>query len=1232
MASKVDISEIPTATVTNLAKPKKKRSGSKAIFSTSWKYPNVAFDESSKSRFEGVLVKWTVDMNVKSKVSVKAKKPKKGSVVKGVGYLSGLSAKSSKSYVKVYAGSNRTASSFTLTRKNYYPFKKSSTKYVKVYAVTKAKWSTNHWAITSKYVGKYPLSKTKAFVRACDKRAKGLALTKADKKVLKGRSTPILSKSIIVGRNSKRFPRGKSPVGARYVNSFSGKDIVAVSRYRPYVSGVGVLVQGWNSKTVKDSKRKPKWTDMVITQATYFNIARPSPPSVSYTVGGEATNHTLTFTLKSKDDGTISNERYDTYYELKKTYRFGTAVKSKSKTAVVAKGSNPKLEFKISRNPNSDVASQGYRSILGLKPDEYVRYTLTVYNRGFSGNSKKVTKTFTYARPHEVSIKSVTARGQQYQILFDVRDYVEGAKANKTAKDKALRKAHPSVRYTTKYTLQRLGNFRPTGTGYGSNVDSWSDGQWLTAARSQPSNEWTDVYTIGSGERVFLDQRFLASFEPFKRTYYRIMPENSIYGMVGTPSPPFVVPGYLKIPSASTEDAKFLSVTSTEDGQAIQAIVAFHKSRQTGKGTDQESFTYVNSNGTELSWDTVPYAWSSTTPATSYDFTDEALPPKATYTKGADGKPNGVFSGVAEWLKPGDIYESASGGNKISANGLNGFCTYYIRDVQPMTKYYLRARRFLKNSGTRESESYGKYAQYSNGTAAATIEVKARPKNLKAAGPDRLVEGRDLSITWTYESDDTQTEYQVYFFQGNSEAALQKPTPVDIITSRSANDLETSVKDSAPYAVIPWSKISPGEIKESWIFDQVVYVGVKIKCDSDWSDMSNIVAVKVARAPQARIGDVSAVSTRSPSFTLYSTDAEAAAIIRILAPRISDWGPLGQEVYPEGTVVYSDKRSTMNWSSSPTVIDSVSWYSANVSLPDSVDLRDGYTYTLEYTAVNDETGLRSDTVNEDGEIVTEVKDFSVSYNETMPQPSFYLVADPSEESHSFKVRIVVQEASGTLPTGTLLEVYRVTRDGAHRIFQSDSWRNAAKAVTILDTFPPYSQYTDSVYRVAYRSANGTVAWKDRSYNLHGYAIRFDWGDPEIEKHGGYSHVTLPYNVKWTDSWTKNARVELHMDGQYAGYWRKGVDRTNNISTEMVRMTGEEQVGRVMALANYTGPVLVRLPDNLVFCANVEVNNLDVSFDSLTVSASFSAHQISMASEFMLSGEDMTIGSYKPIFN
>ena len=1131
----VDIKDKPSGKVSSLAAPSMRSSGSKLVYSTSWKYAKQLFSESKSNRFSGVVAYWEITLG---DVPLSKKTTKTKTQIYKVSH-------------KGYKGSNTKTASTSVDRTKFYPCNEASYTMVKTYKVVKAAYSRGKWKLTKiKRSGGIKLS----------------ALNAAEK------NRTLYSQVALT-----KFSKTKSPKGKLFYKKKTGAEIYKQNVKYKYAYDVNVYVQGWNTKTASSNGKPPTaktavWDGKVPYAVASRKFSEPPVPKISHSVAGEASSHTITFDVTG-DDGkeSIFKERYDSLYTLRKTVGFLDNGKVKSSTEVIgtANTSTTKKTFQVKRNPSIDMPSG--RTILGLQPNEYITYQLTVRNRGFAGDSNDVSNSFTYACPDDVSVTSIVMQGQHYTITF-----------NKATEEAGVEEA--GVRYTTKYTLQRLSNYRPSGGGSDSPVDDWSDIKWRDAAANDPS--WTDVYTIGSGELrngigTFSDFVANAYAEPFRRTYYRILAQNDIYGMPGRQSLPFVVPGYLSIPSARNQTLDIVSLSSTQDGKAIMAVVAFDKKKTTDG--------YYLSNGTEMSWDTADYAWSSTQPATSYDFKDETVAPIL----------------VTQTLK-----EDPTVGKYLANVSLNWvFATYYLRGVNASEKYYVKGRRFLKDTETRESASYGDYAEYSTtdssgNLAVGTIEVKASPKDVKLSVPKRLVHGKDLAVSWTYDSEDVQTAYELMWLRGTGDNA------------KSVAETLLSEKDSAPYAVIRWNDLTDK------IFENSVYLAVKVGIENDWSDLSDVQTIKIVSPPRASLNPISTVDALPFTVTLGTSDSNASAIVRIVAEQYTGWGPEGPYNQAEGTIVHTNKLLHPSWEEME-LEDGTIWYYYNYSIG-NVDLRDNGRYTLEYTAVVDDTGLDSNTVDAQGNIVKQTATFSVDYPEDLIVPPFYVVVDPIAFEHDSAARISIMDVAGD--DDCVVDLYRVTPTNAQPVILGlENWRN----VTITDKYPAYSRRVPCLYRLAVRSSNGVREWSDRSYALPGYSVRFDWGDQANEAHGQYTHLVIPYNLRWSDSWTKNSRIDLHMDGEYSGFWRDGVQRKNTLNTDIVKMTGSEQIARVMALAKYAGPVLVRLPNGCVFAADVQVSNLDVSYENLTIAASFNATEIRMPTAYTTESTEVVEGLYRP---
>lgn len=1238
--TKVAISKSPTLCVTGLKKPARSESSSHQNFTATWAYPKNAFSESNAGRFEGVLVEWTIDYDSDS------------SAVSGKKKLQTISGtKKSSKTVYPLKGEKYTSHTFSVPRSDFYPLNGSKgLTLVKLYMVVKSKKVKKTVKSKGKTQQKTVTTKTK-YIKNKKTPSKSrwslvyqeLPLTELSEVNKREKRNEVFSEAALTKASAKSSPVGK----IFYKSKTKSGEVIKITKKNPIVYGIGVRVQGWNSKTpTKKNKRKKVttkkngkttttytwvtppsatkdnvlWNESAPTQAAYFTFAVPRDPKKgSETIAAGSSNHTVTFSFTDHDDaqytgddGTTTTERYDTYLTAYRTmglYDKSGKFKTHAKKSIEIKTPTGK-EMTYNRYPNTELGAVDMaKTVNSLRPNEYLKYEISAYNRGMRGNSGTLNREFLIACPHDVSIKSITERGPLYEISFTRKAGAGG------------------LRKTSTYTLQRLYNFRPTKGTSEREVDDWSDKEWLDAAKSQPDSAWTDVAVLGHNNdakwnvQTFTDKIINAKPDPFKRSYYRVVAANTIDGIASIHSDPKVVPGFLRIPSAKDAKVDILACCSAENGNAIQATVAFNKSTyspleievgtafpanetiyelnastgayfETSDKTARANKTYyvdtgfANSNGTEMSWDTFEYAWQSSQLPSSYDFKDAQLEGYL-FPVTSDAKSKYAALGKAKigWI----------------------FTTYYLRGIQSSTKYYIKGRRFLKDTETRETDSYGGYSDYTgDGTTAIAVETKATPTEVKLTAPERLVEGKDLSVSWAYDSADTQKGYQLLAYPSKPQNGASIETAGD---SKTLLDSGTK-EDSAPYAVVPWANVKECLVGVEGSKDHL-YTAVHMYTEAgNWSKISEIQETRIVRPPRASLSQIPQVKSRDDfSVTFGTNDNQCAIVVRIVAHQLMDWGPAGADNVAEGTIVYSAKLLNVDWQET-TLTDGSKWYTKNSTF-DGLDLRNNGEYTVEYTAVNDEYDLDSDTVDDEGNIVKQTTTFTVKYDEDLTVPPFYVVADPIDEEHSGYARITVLDTPDE-NKDCVVDLYRVTPSGAYLVYKGlADWRGS----TFIDHLPPYCRHEPCVYRLAIRSKNGVVEWADRSYVMPGYSVRFDWGDPSSEDHGQYTHLTLPYNLKWSDSWTKNSRVDLHLDGTYNGYWRGGVDHKNTLNTELVKLTGPEQVARVMALAKYAGPVMVRLPNGCAFAADVQVSNLDTSYDSLTISASFSAQEIRLPNEF-----------------
>ena len=920
------------------------------------------------------------------------------------------------------------------------------------------------------------------------------------------------------------------------------------------LNGMTFEVQGYNIKSPNDpvyqknkkTKKKERvvtpwnvyWDPTAPTASVWYGFTKPAAPGYEGSVEKDSgTNHICSVKVTANNDANGTAERYDTIST--KWYRRSMTTNGKQfSTSGWVKVNNNYAQttatsFTMTMNPNDYMTgstSGQRRTLMGMIPGEYIEFWFESYNRGYAGDSGKVKYTYLYAWPHDTTMKKIENLGNFYRITFSTN----GVASNQARK-------------TQKFTLQKLDNYKPSGS------DDWSDAQWLNSAAA--ASGWSDCYSIGNAERQFTYPKRDVNFEDFHRSYFRVKAESEIAGLGPVYSTPLVVPGFKHIPSARNEHVQFLEAASTDDGKAIRAVVAFNITKTDGVD---------NSNGTEISWDEDAYAWQSNQAPSSFDMPDSQFK-------------NSLTAAVKQ--------------KRGWSSSLAYYAEVYIRGIQTSTAYFLKARRFL-DSEARSSVSYGPYADYSSGTgegaAVASITPAAKPVKVTMAGPTIVPRGKDFSVMWSFEGDAQQTQYMVAYLPSAAEADLSKAKALK------------SATDSAEYAIFKYSEV------EDKLYNDSLYLCVKVQADSSWSEFSKPITIKFSDPPTARLSVPSQITAKPLVFTIGTNDVEAKAVVRVISKGISMWTPYGKEVQSEGEVVYSEKLSP-DWLTD----EEHGGYYANVEVPMSADFKDNGTYVVEYYAINDTSHLSSATIDENGDEIGLRQEVDIHWaHQAVPPSRMSYITSVQGTTHA-EIHLI-QPETGYVETD-VCDIYRVTPDGAYLVYSG-----APFGVTVIDKYAPYSKYAMTRYRLCTRTVDGDIDWIDVGYRVPAYWVRFDWGDSESEENGGYNYVELPYNLDYTDNFSKNVRVQQHLDGLYQAYWRGGVERKNSLSTAVAKYEEPEQVERIKALARYAGPVMVRLPDGCAFAANVNVSSVQNTYNSLIIAASFDAQEIALPPQYQIS--------------
>lgn len=246
-------------------------------------------------------------------------------------------------------------------------------------------------------------------------------------------------------------------------------------------------------------------------------------------------------------------------------------------------------------------------------------------------------------------------------------------------------------------------------------------------------------------------------------------------------------------------------------------------------------------------------------------------------------------------------------------------------------------------------------------------------------------------------------------------------------------------------------------------------------------------------------------------------------------------------------------------------------------------------------------------LTDDTEIVQDKKYYSVTsvsnpvasdlgkyYEEHAQEPGVY-TATEDEEIVSSKIYYIEQEiespSADSLSTyyqkgfpGDTCDIYRLSVDKPELIVE-----NATFGTTYVDPYPTLGVFGG--HRVAYKTINDDFIIGDNTLAISDYAE--DEGDIinqfAVIISFGDDSVTLPYDVKLSNSWTKDFIETKYLGGSIQGDWNPAVSRSTSVSTTSVVFQDPETIELMRRLAVYPGICHVRTPDGSSFSANVSVS-------------------------------------------
>lgn len=618
-------------------------------------------------------------------------------------------------------------------------------------------------------------------------------------------------------------------------------------------------------------------------------------------------------------------------------------------------------------------------------------------------------------------------------------------------------------------------------------------------------------------------------------------------------------------PAEAAEDTiSILSVISGAEGESAIVQLGWNRS-----GTD-------DSTGTELTWSDEEDTWKSTKEPETHEFTwsDGAL----------------TYGGVS-------YHDSA----KITIKGLS-----------EGKKYYVRARRYFEG----ETTSYGRYS------STATVVTSEKPAAIVARCNSYVSAEEPLLVYWTFSGNGIQTEWQILAkqsitqtFTGNgSNKVFTVSSEVASVTSVKVNNTATSaytrsgqtftmnsapannasvviVYDSFSTVVargegsIGGTQISAKRLSDLAVNNTLTFT-VQVSTGSGFVS-SEAKTVTILHKPTLSLTVANTLTAQPFSFTASSSRL-CNLIVIVTAQGVSGQFPEGFRKQIFGDTVHSDVYSP-KWTNGSTTI----------TLPKGLDFWDGGSYTLSVTAVDRETGLRSDIVE---------KSFKIAWSRHAVDPDSAVTLTPidtitdDESEHLQGVQIALTPPSGSSSTD-VYDIYRLDGGRATLIGKGFPLTH-----TVIDEYAPFNRDGDELYyRIAIRTVDGDVEYADKEYVLTSDTIRFDWNGGSLE---------LPYGISIGDNYKKSVDFRQHMDGSTDGYWNPNIERGASYNSSIIKLIQPEEINLARQLARYAGAVFVRTANGSAFSADVQVTDLSVKNKAVTAIA-IDATEVGLTTEFML---------------
>ena len=628
---------------------------------------------------------------------------------------------------------------------------------------------------------------------------------------------------------------------------------------------------------------------------------------------------------------------------------------------------------------------------------------------------------------------------------------------------------------------------------------------------SIPGDEWQDVSVQDDGGCTALSVAAADVMPgPGRRSWLRVKQWNQHEGIFARYSKPIRLEKLeSKAPTAADDSIIIVSAVPGDDGASADVLLAWAPE-------DSQD----DSTGTELTWADSAYAWRSTKEPSSFSF---------------------------DWFEAEPV---TVGGVEFQRSA-----TVHVEGLTEGKRYWFRARRVMEASdGT---VTRGKW--YPD-TGEVTCTPTTAPSAVVLSAPSHVARGRDVQLTWSYDTDAPQRAWRLVTGEVGAERELM------------------GGDDAMGSCLLPADRFA-SLADATGSLAMAVYVGT-----GGTMVRSQVVEVALADAPELSVS--AADVTAQPLAVVARCSGAAELAVVVTAQGCEGEGPEGVRTQAAGDSVWSAVVEP-SWSEAAG-----GGYEATVTAPEGLDLRDLASYDVSAIATDRGTGLSSEAAT---------CSLGVGYARRAPVPTGVVVtpSDTTDDQgeRSLSATVLLPE-SGSLAEGDLYDVWCVTPDGPRPVAEG-----VAPGSVVTDRWAPYGA-GEHAYRVAVRTVDGCFEWDDFPYELRGDMLRVDFD-------GGYAE--LPYNVSLSDSWEKDFEARRKLDGSVDGYWNAGAARRAGLSTDVSGVDAAEAAA-VRRLARHAGACLVRTPDGSRYQADVQVSGMATGGG--VVSVTLDATEVSPTQDFM----------------